>query len=606
MNNTPKPENIRVSVSQIKKFKRCEYAWWREYGPLKIKPPPKPAAALGTKVHGVLEEWILNGTPIPENKAGRIASAGLDKLRPAEELEIERSITLPLTENSQMLCRIDMLGKNRPYVGDHKTTKNFSYALTRAEVLRDPQVLTYCFAGYHETRPPEIDVELIYYRTTGQPVSIAVGGVVSWEDVEANWKQMGEIAEDMAPKKKDPSGDSCTANPGACGDYGGCYHRSVCPFSPQNSAKNPNSLTDLFNADNNGTPKRDTTQANKDKTMNKKTDIRRSLGLLAPDAPPQREQTRPLLEAAALAVRAFTNAGKTSDIDGMLKTMGIAPVNIREVLHRAGQGENVETQTTGAQLDRAEYEAKKSAKKDKMAALFGSKISAPTPPPVNTKPEPAFKPRRCNKEDQQNVAAQILEQFDGTVVPATSLYNWVKEQIAPSNLTDDRWNRILKYAGLEMDQEGNISIGEDEEPEYTEAPKAHDAIHMTAEQIEESEEPSDYVNAAPSVTAPAAPAIAAPLVVLVGCRVRWPDPGNTISFSAWVAPYIAAVEKKAKNPFYVLEMDFGKGKKMLAGVLEAAIHNNKPNGIILVEDKDELISVALPVLIRAGAVVIHG
>ena len=190
MTNTPKPENIRVSVSQIKKYKRCEYAWWREYGPLKIKPPPKPSAALGTKVHGVIEEWILNGTPIPETKAGRIASAGLDKLRPAEELEIERSITLPLTENSKMLCRIDMLGKNSPYVGDHKTTKNFGYALTRAEVLRDPQVLTYCFAGYHETKPAEIDVELIYYRTTGQPVSMAVGGVVSWEDVEANWKQI--------------------------------------------------------------------------------------------------------------------------------------------------------------------------------------------------------------------------------------------------------------------------------------------------------------------------------------------------------------------------------------------------------------------------------
>ena len=234
---SPPAEKIRVSVSQIRKYVRCQRAWWYEYGPLKIRPPTKKSAAVGTEVHGILEDYLINGTPPPDTKAGRIASAGLDKLRPGEELEIERSITLPLNDAANMLCRIDMLGKNEPYVGDHKTTGNFSWCKTRSEVVSDVQLLSYAFAGYHETKPPTVEVELIYYRREGLPVSMSVGGVVAWEDVEKNWHDLGEIAREMQPRKTDTTGDTCAGNSSACGDYGGCFHAPKCPFSPRNLAK---------------------------------------------------------------------------------------------------------------------------------------------------------------------------------------------------------------------------------------------------------------------------------------------------------------------------------------------------------------------------------
>lgn len=237
LSSAPPVEKIRVSVSQIRKYVRCQRAWWYEYGPLKIRPPTKKSAAVGTEVHGILEDYLINGTPPPDSKAGRIASAGLDKLRPGDELEIERSITLPLNDVANMLCRIDMLGKNEPYVGDHKTTGNFSWCKTRSEVVSDVQLLSYAFAGYHETKPPTVDVELIYYRREGLPVSMVVGGVVSWEDVEKNWHDLGEIAREMRPRKNDPTGDTCAGNSSACGDYGGCFHAPKCPFSPRNVAK---------------------------------------------------------------------------------------------------------------------------------------------------------------------------------------------------------------------------------------------------------------------------------------------------------------------------------------------------------------------------------
>jgi CRISPR/Cas system-associated exonuclease Cas4 (RecB family) len=148
--NTPTPNSIRVSVSQTKKYMRCQKSWWYQYGPLGIKPPAKASAKLGTLVHHILEEYQSNGTEPPETKAGRIASCGLDKLPDPDGLEIERSITLPLGENSKILCRIDMLGKDRFYVGDHKTTSDFKWAKTRAELNTDVQLLTYAYAAYHE------------------------------------------------------------------------------------------------------------------------------------------------------------------------------------------------------------------------------------------------------------------------------------------------------------------------------------------------------------------------------------------------------------------------------------------------------------------------
>ncbi len=230
-------ETIRVSNSQISKYMRCQKKWWYSYGPLQLKEPPSKKAAMGTAVHAVLEAYLRDGTPIPDTPAGVIASVGLDKLRPAEELEIERSITLPLNEVSNMLCRIDMLGKNEPYVGDHKTTSDLKWVKTRAQVASDIQLLTYAYAGYHETKPDTVTGELIYYVREGQKVSMSVGAEFSWEDIEENWRLMGEIAREMLPRKTDPTGETCAGNPSACGDYGGCFFQDRCPVSPRNASK---------------------------------------------------------------------------------------------------------------------------------------------------------------------------------------------------------------------------------------------------------------------------------------------------------------------------------------------------------------------------------
>ena len=204
-------DQIRVSVSQINKYQRCQYKWWREYGPLQDKSPPKASAQLGTEIHDILEKFQRDGTPLPDTRAGRIAACGVDNLPDPSGLEIERSITLPLTANSKILCRIDMMGKDRPYIGDHKTTSDFKWAKTRAELDNDVQLLTYAYAAYHETRPETVDAELLYYRTRGLPVSMVVGTKLSWDTIQKNWEMIGKIAEEMAPKKNDPDGSSCAA-----------------------------------------------------------------------------------------------------------------------------------------------------------------------------------------------------------------------------------------------------------------------------------------------------------------------------------------------------------------------------------------------------------
>jgi len=262
---TEKTKPIRVSVSQIRKYKRCPRAWWYEYGPYQDKSPPKPAAALGSKVHDILEKYLLEGTEPPDTKPGRIASCGLDKLPDPAGLSIEESIILPLSENSKILCRIDMLGTDQFYIGDHKTTSDFKWAKTRGELNTDIQLLTYAYAAYYEDKPETVDAELIYYRTRGLPVSMSVSTSLPWDQIEKNWKDLGEIAEEMAPKKTDPTGETCTGNANACGDYGGCYHAEKCPFSP----KNRNTLANNPTTDNN--TRTATAEQTKGKKMDQKT-----------------------------------------------------------------------------------------------------------------------------------------------------------------------------------------------------------------------------------------------------------------------------------------------------------------------------------------------
>lgn len=604
-------EQIRVSVSQIRKYKRCARSWWYEYGPLQDKSPSKPSAKLGTMVHDILEKYQTDGIQPPDTKAGRIAACGLHNLPDPAGLEIEKSITLPLSENSKILCRIDMLGTDRAYVGDHKTTSDFKWAKTRAELDTDVQLLTYAYAAYHEEKPPTVDAELLYYRTRGLPVSMVVGCKLPWATIEKNWETIGQIAEEMAPKKADPDGGSCAGNPAACGDYGGCYHAPKCPFSPQNRAATNKPLDNIASHDNNISAEATAPKKETKKMDNKTKKIQDIFGILPPDVAPEEDQTATLeaetSKKLAEMVDLFGGAVPAQTVKDFLIRQGVAETSWPDVLKAAG------------------------------VEISGQTVAAIAPTPAPTAPEfQAQRSKGCTVDTLKALAAELakkVEAADGGIAE-DAIRAWFAGEIAPKKITTLRWNRLVEFSGLTLDgcwftsPDANgytadpepLTGAEADRAEYKKktGKKAPVFDHKT------NGHPPDYT---PQIAAykiqagkkaPAteeeiriknltkgAPAIGSRLVVMVDAHFSR-TPAHAFHLSVFLAPYIAALEAREQKPFYILDLDHGKGPKLLTGVIAAAWHQDPPVGLITMSALDPLASRVLPLFEKAGALIVYG
>ena len=537
MTNTPKPKPIRVSVSQIRKYKRCARAWWYEYGPLGLKSPAKPSAQLGTQVHDILEKYLLEGTEPPATKAGRIASCGLDKLPDPAGLDIERSITLPLNDDANILCRIDMLGTDRAYIGDHKTTSDFKWAKTRAELDTDVQLLTYAYAAYHETKPENVEAELIYYRTRGLPVSMSVKTVLDWNSIEQNWAEMGELAREMAPKKACSTGESTTPNPKACGDYGGCYHADRCPFSP----KNKNAFDNVLTCDNTE-PVADAAQPKKDREMTKQGKTIQSIfGIAPPEAKTETAPTQTAPTQKDEIAEKMAEAGLYIDDDGKLRSIHANP----------------------------------------------PAAEAPTEPVKAPAAFQAKRKKQCTVDDLRNAADEIRNEILAAgMMKKQAVEEKLADFIAPSNVTDSRWSRFCNFLELKLDGDWFHAPEKDDDP---------------------TEEPDEKTTEAPApVRQQKAAAIDAPFVVMVDAGFGANSPANAVTFSNFAAPYVAKLEAIENRPFYELDADYAKGSKLLAGVMTAAFRQDRPQGLVVANSGDGVFRTVLPVLERAGALVIYG
>jgi len=589
MTNAPKPDNhkqswndlfrskqarqpIRVSVSQIRKYKRCPRAWWYEYGPLQDKSPPKPAAALGSKVHDILEKYLLEGTEPPDTKPGRIASCGLDKLPDPSGLSIEESITLPLSENSKILCRIDMLGTDQFYIGDHKTTSDFKWAKTRGELNTDIQLLTYAYAAYYEDKPETVDAELIYYRTRGLPVSMSVSTSLSWDQIEKNWQDLGEIAEEMAPKKTDPTGETCGGNANACGDYGGCYHAQKCPFSP----KNRNTLANNGTTDNN--TRTATAEQTKGKKMDQKTqNIQAAFGLLPPDVAPEVDQT-PTLNADTVAklknmAELFGGELPAAAVKNLLIRDGIDESDWPSVIEAAGLSVGVDSITV-------------------------------TEPAKPAEPKPEFIAQRSSFTDADiRVCANELREMitNSGRMDEQDVRNWYQSKMpANKKVSATRWNRLLMYSELRC-KDGEVyeenPEGYVEEPVEQETQPTMPATPETVPGLDQAKRIENFTKAAP--------AICDRLVLVVGAHFN-DTPKNAHKFNNWIRPCIEILEKRHKKTWSAMRLDFGKAEKYLEGELQKAVDKETPAGLIIANRTDPLLSVALPILERAGALIIWG
>ena len=215
------------SASQLKTYARCERKWWLEkIAGLPV--PTHPAAALGTKIHTEIEEYLL-GTGELESD---IARAGLEFLPDrSENLLIEERMVLEAKRMPVPIRGIiDLVELDNRRITDHKTTSNFRWAKNEYELLADPQAIIYVMYAHTKWFKGDDPIRFrhIYYRTKGaaasREVEVEFTPQVLFErfaDIRGDVKKMSRCAKIKTAREVNPNID-------ACGDFGGCPFRDEC------------------------------------------------------------------------------------------------------------------------------------------------------------------------------------------------------------------------------------------------------------------------------------------------------------------------------------------------------------------------------------------
>lgn len=252
-----------LSASQLATFRDCFRKWaWRYIAG--IKEEPHYSAALGKRVHSILEGWLRHGTPPDPMETltletrrgpkdyypGQIAEAGLHYLPPPGIPAVERHITL-VSEASYWRGFKDFEHiegpDGRPHqphplaaqlpghvvvTGDHKTTSDYKWAKTEADLLEDPQAMIYAAEAMAGYGVDTVLLRWVYYRTKGRPDAMPVEVRVDRAHVSAQFDELDKTALEIHRLYVlQPNPLELPPSPDACEKYGGCPHKDRCALT---------------------------------------------------------------------------------------------------------------------------------------------------------------------------------------------------------------------------------------------------------------------------------------------------------------------------------------------------------------------------------------
>lgn len=234
---------IRVSASQVETFRSCPRKWFNG-SVLKERAPQSPSQARGEEVHAQIEPYLLTGQIDAASPHAPLVEVARQFLpAPGKGLLVEHEFRMPTFEGGpEFLGYIDLADPRGSVlrIYDHKTTSDFRYAKTPAELCESVQMMAYAQWGFSvlETfgidKADVVEVAHVYLRTRGKPKAHFVSTVVSREHVEGQWQKILATVREMQgwAQKHPKTADDLPPNTDACGMYGGCYYRPKCGFLP--------------------------------------------------------------------------------------------------------------------------------------------------------------------------------------------------------------------------------------------------------------------------------------------------------------------------------------------------------------------------------------
>jgi hypothetical protein len=231
-----------VSASEIETYDLCNRRWAFIYIEGK-RPPPNDSAALGTRVHAILEKWLRDGTaPDTWTPEGEIAASGLHLLpapkTPTLVTEEEFRFT---SRRAWYLGYKDFRYRDASgllHVGDHKTTKSMVWAKSTDEILAHPQALIYAVDEFFKNpNDDRLALDWIYYKTTGSRKAEPRFQIVTKDVVaEMFFEHVDPVAGEITQLHHEvPVGTSALdfrPDFRACDAFGGCAFLSICNPTP--------------------------------------------------------------------------------------------------------------------------------------------------------------------------------------------------------------------------------------------------------------------------------------------------------------------------------------------------------------------------------------
>ncbi len=243
-----------ASASSIDLRNRCHRAWGYRYlegrnlpeltwAPDMSGTPKQKSLALGKAVHAVLEEYYRGGSPNWGPRPGQIALAArqwLPAREDCDEVWPERAITLDTTKYNASIAKLEFQGyedlvvrQGRNYfLFDYKSTKDFKWMKTPAEILADEQGCVYPLDIMDWAGTGCIPGRWVYTKTEGRPEARKVDVVFDRIPVEKQFRDLIIQAADLRYEVREYKKGQLKVldlkpNPQECDSYGGCpYHKT--------------------------------------------------------------------------------------------------------------------------------------------------------------------------------------------------------------------------------------------------------------------------------------------------------------------------------------------------------------------------------------------
>jgi hypothetical protein len=213
------------SASQIKLFKSCKVCWALRYLD-KVEQAPNAAAQRGVEIHKLLEDYLKEGKPIdPNTKYGKMALSGINYLPLPGTCQVEEKVAFSF-EDVYFRGVIDCVYQKQNglwTVLDHKTTKNFKYALSADALARDLQASLYAYFVANKYSINAVDLNWVYYLTAGAPKAQLVSNVLSLTSAEENVSLiLDDCREMLDAKRRELTALDFDPPPHGCQAFGPC------------------------------------------------------------------------------------------------------------------------------------------------------------------------------------------------------------------------------------------------------------------------------------------------------------------------------------------------------------------------------------------------